>query len=189
VEIIKRRREEGRRSRLTALGLTESDVEDEPAYWPADDVLLASLNRLALPVFVAFDLWGYGVDTDAPAVDVEAAAATSASNVVPLKNMDLLSDATNDAWWLEWCGKRIAANTLPDGSTKRGRACEPWTDGALNVLGLRFSTLKERALSDSASKTSIASDLKTSVQALRVPLEKWAALQMQSNNQPEQKAN
>ena len=36
-------------------------------------------------MFVAFDLWGYGVDTAASAVDVEAAAATSASNVVPLR--------------------------------------------------------------------------------------------------------
>lgn len=84
-EIIRRRREEGRRSRLAALGLTESDVKDEPAYWPADDVLLASLNRLALPVFVAFDLWGYGVDMAAPAAGVEVAAATSASNVVSIR--------------------------------------------------------------------------------------------------------
>lgn len=84
-EIIQRRREKGRRLRLQALGLTESDVGDEPAYWPADDVLLASLNRLALPVFVAFDLWGYGVDTAAPAAGVEVAAATSASNVVPIR--------------------------------------------------------------------------------------------------------
>lgn len=104
-------------------------------------------------------------------------------------DVDVPQDATNDRWWSTWCTRRIAANTLPDGSTKRGRACERWTDGALNVLGLRFSTLKERELSDSAAKTSIASDLKTSVQALRIPLEKWAALQMQSNNQSEQKAS
>lgn len=92
-EIIQRRHEKGRRFRLQALGLTESDVEDEPAYWPADDVLLASLNRLALPVFVAFDLWGYGVDTAAPAAGVEVAAATSASNVVPLREKATAVDA------------------------------------------------------------------------------------------------
>lgn len=188
-QTIQQRRKEGRRLRLQALGLTESDVEDEPVYWPADDVLLASLNRLALPVFVAFDLWGYGVDTAAPAAGVEVAAATSASNVVPLETDEPPSDATNDAWWLAWCGKRIAVNTHPDGRKKNSKDRAPWSGDAVRVFGLRLSTLMERDLTESAARTAIASDLKTSVQALRLPLKKWVDSQASANNQPEQKAN
>lgn len=189
VEIIKRRREDGRRSRLTALGLTESDVEDEPAYWPADDVLLASLNRLALPVFVAFDLWGYGVDTAESAVDVEAAAATSASNVVPFKPDDLPSDATNDAWWLEWCASRNAANTNPDGTAKHGNARAKWKGEDVQVLGLRRSTLMGRGLADSTAKNAMAADLKMTTQGIGKQLEKLGTSEAVANIQAAQKVN
>ena len=86
-DIIQRRRMAARRARLRALGLPVSDIKtDATAHlWPADEVLMASLDRLALPVFVAFDLWGYGVDTAAPAVVVDVAAVSSADNVEPLR--------------------------------------------------------------------------------------------------------
>ncbi len=188
-QTIQQRKKEGRRLRLQALGLTESDVEDEPAYWPADDVLLASLNRLALPVFVAFDLWGYGVDTAAPAVDVDAAAATSASKVVPLKNAGLPSDATNDAWWLEWCAVRNAANTNPDGTAKHGNARAKWKGEDVQVLGLRRSTLMGRGLADSTAKNAMAADLKMTAQGIGKQLEKLGASGAVANNQAAQKVN
>ncbi len=188
-QTIQQRKKEGRRLRLQALGLTESDVEDEPVYWPADDVLLASLNRLALPVFVAFDLWGYGVDTAAPAVDVEVAAATSASNVVPFKPDDLPSDATNDAWWLEWCASRNAANTNPDGTAKHGNARAKWKGEDVQVLGLRRSTLMGRGLADSTAKNAMAADLKMTTQGIGKQLEKLGTSEAVANNQAAQKVN
>ncbi len=98
-------------------------------------------------------------------------------------------DATNDQWWLTWCSERIAANTKPDGSRKEGKARTPWTDDDVRVFDLRLSTLIGRGQAESAAKNAIASDLKTSVQALRLPLEKRDALQVNANNQQSRKVN
>lgn len=98
-------------------------------------------------------------------------------------------DATNDRWWSDWCTRRNAANTLPDGSTKRGRAREGWKDEDLQVLGLRRKALMGQSLSESAAKTSMASDLEMTTQALEKQLEKLVTSEAETNNQAVQKVN
>ena len=150
-------------------------------YWACDrnaDAVMYLPGSLATKLAVteadARRCWGWrGADEAQPAVDAVGKPA----------------DATNDEWWLAWCAKRNTANTLPDGKAKRGRARVGWEDADLQVLGLRLKTLMGQGLADSAAKTSMASSLEMTTQALEKQLEKLGTSRAVANNQATQKVN